>query len=82
LQWLEDEALAKGKTFKRDEWKLDNKLDIPRQQDGFNCGMFVILYIETLVKDSFVDSSSFSSNDVSTYRLKLAKAILRGTLIN
>jgi Ulp1 family protease len=74
--------LAKGKTFKRDEWKLDNKLDIPRQQDGFNCGMFVILYIETLVKDSFVDSSSFPSNDVSTYRLKLAKAILRGTLIN
>jgi len=74
--------LAKGKTFKRDEWKLDNKLDIPRQQDGFNCGMFVILYIETLVKDSFVDSSSFSSNDVSTYRLKLAQAILRGTLIN
>ena len=82
MQWLEDEALAKGKTFKRDEWKLDNKLDIPRQQDGFNCGMFVILYIETLVKDSVVDSSSFSSNDVSTYRLKLAKAILRGTLIN
>jgi Ulp1 family protease len=76
--------LAKGKTFNLADWKLDNneRKVIPRQQDGFNCGMFVILYIDTLVKDSFVDSSSFSSNDVSTYRLKLAKAILRGTLIN
>ena len=80
-----NEALAKRKTFNRAEWKLDNNKHrkvIPRQQDGFNCGMFVILYIDTLVKDSFVDSSSFSSNDVATYRLKLAKAILRGTLIN
>jgi Ulp1 family protease len=77
--------LAKRKTFNRAEWKLDNNKQrkvIPRQQDDFNCGMFVILYIDTLVKDSFVDSSSFSSNDVSNYRLKLAKAILRGTLIN
>jgi len=75
--------LAKRKTFNRNEWKLDNNQQqvIPRQLDGFNCGMFVILYMDTLVKDSFVDSSSFSSNDVSTSRLKLAKAILHGTLL-
>jgi hypothetical protein len=34
------------------------------------------------VKSSFVDSTSFSTSEVPNYRLKLAKAIRRGTLLN
>jgi hypothetical protein len=50
------------------------------QTDGFNCGMFIIMYMDTLVKSSFVDATSFSASEMPNYRLKLAKAITRGKI--
>jgi Ulp1 family protease len=86
LKWLEDEANAKRKLFDRKEWKLDSKTQrqagCPTQTDGFNCGMFIIMYMDTLVKNSIVDATSFSASEMPNYRLKLAKAITRGTLLN
>jgi hypothetical protein len=86
LKWLEDEANAnKRKLFDRNEWKLDSKTQrqagCPTQADGFNCGMFIIMYMDTL-KNSFVHSTSISASEMPNYRLKLAKAIRRGTLSN
>jgi len=85
LKWLEDEANAKRKLFDRNEWKLDCKTQrqagCPTQADGF-CAMFIIMYMDTLVKNSFVDATSFSASEMPNYRLKLAKAITRGTLLN
>jgi Ulp1 family protease len=54
----------------------------PTQTDRWNCGMFIIMYMDTLVKNSFVRSTSFSASEMPNYRLKLAKAIKRGTLSN
>ncbi len=54
----------------------------PRQIDQWNCGMFIIIYMDTLVRNSFVDSTSFSASEMPNYRLLLAKAIRRGTLSN
>ena len=86
MKWLEDEAKAKRKLFDRNEWTLDSKTQnqagCPTQEDDFNCGMFIFMYMDTLVKNSFVDATSFSASEMSNYRLKLAKAIKRGTLSN
>jgi Ulp1 family protease len=86
LKWLEDEANAKRKLFDQKECKLDSKTQrqagCPTQTDGINCGMFIIMYMDTLVKNSFVDATSFSASEMPNYRLKLAKAITRGTLSN
>ena len=86
MKWLEDEAKAKEKLFDRNEWKLDSETQrqagCPRQTDGYNCGLFIIMYMDTLVKNSFVHSNSFSVSEMPNYRLKLAKAIRRGTLLN
>ena len=59
-----------------------NRAGCPTQTDEWNCGMFVIMYMGTLVKNSFVRSTSFSASEMPNYRLKLAKAIKRGTLSN
>jgi hypothetical protein len=40
------------------------------------------MYMDTLVKNSFVRSTSFSASEMPNYRLLLAKAIRRGTLSN
>ena len=81
-----DEAKVKEKLFDRNEWKFDSKTQRQagclRQTDGYNCGLFIIMYMDTLVKNSFVHSSSFSASEMPNYRLKLAKVIRRGTLLN
>ena len=59
-----------------------NRAGCPTQTDEWNCGMFIIMYMDTLVKNSFVRSTSFSASEMPNYRLKLAKAIKRGTLSN
>ena len=87
MKWLEDEAKAKRKLFDRKEWKLDSKTQrqagCPTQTtDGVNCGMFIVMYMDTLVKNSFVRSTSFSASAMPIYRFMLAKAIKRGTLSN
>jgi Ulp1 family protease len=38
-----DEATAKNKTFDILEWQLINMVDIPQQNNGFDCGVFVIV---------------------------------------
>ena len=86
FKWLEDEAKAKNNPFNPIEWKLDSvtqeRPGCPTQTDDWNCGMFIIMYMDTLVKNSFVRSTSFSASEMPNYRLKLAKAITRGTLSN
>ena len=44
--------------------------------------MFIIMYMDTLMKNSLGDATSFSASEMPNYRLKLAKAIKRGTLSN
>ena len=75
FKWLGDEAKAKNKPFNPNEWKLDsvtqNRPGCPIQTDDWNCGMFIIMYMDTLVKNSFVDSTSFSASEMPNYRLLL-----------
>ena len=86
FKWLEDEAKAKNEPFYPNDWKLDSTTQerpgCPTQTDRWNCGMFIIMYMDTLVKNSFVRSTSFSASEMPNYRLKLAKAIKRGALSN
>ena len=56
--------------------KTQRQAGCPTQTtDGVNCGMFIVMYMDTLVKNSFVDATSFSASEMPNYRLKLAKAI-------
>ncbi len=59
---------------------IGNWTGCPTQTDQWNCGMFIIMYMYTLVKNSFVDATSFSASEMPNYRLNLAEAIKRGTL--
>ena len=55
---------------------------VPLQENGFDCGMFVIMYVDSLVNNISVDHSSFTQQQIPEYRLKLAHAIRRGSLNN
>lgn len=55
---------------------------VPLQENGFDCGMFIIMYVDSLVNNISVDHSSFTQQQIPEYRLKLAHAIRRGSLTN
>ena len=52
--------------FNYKEWEIYAPDDIPRQRDGFNCGPFVCLYMECLIKRS--DFSLKYSEKMNDYR--------------
>ena len=54
---------------------------IPTQENGWDCGMFVILVIDSIVNSIPLISSRYSTSDMPEYRLKLAQAILQQSLL-
>ena len=81
---MSDEAKSKMKPFDREEWRIEQRQgrNVPRQTDGFNCGMFVTLVADSLVQGLPLDESSYSQDEMPNYRMRLAKAILLGKLYN
>ena len=81
---MSDEAKSKMKPFDREEWRIEQRqgLNVPRQTDGFNCGMFVTLVADSIVQGLPLDKSSYSQEEMPNYRMRLAKAILLGKLYN
>jgi hypothetical protein len=81
LQWLKDETNDKYPfmQFDETEWRLiDHKNDdTPLQNNGYDCGMYQLLIIDSIINDIVVTSNSFSSSDVVLYRQKLCGFILR-----
>lgn len=67
-----------------DEWTIhpqQNK-NVPRQSNGYDCGMFVILCADCVVNNLPLTEASYSENLLGGYRRKLVKAILLGKLYN
>ena len=77
-----DEAKAKHKAFDKDEWKLFPKQEkrAPIQTNSYDCGMFVIACIDSLVNNLPIEESSYSQEDMPEFRLKLVKSISQGSL--
>jgi len=82
FQWLIDEAAAKHKAFDKDEWKFVARQDekAPLQTNSYDCGMFVIACIDSLVNNLPIEESSYSQVDMPELRLKLIKSICQGNL--
>jgi Ulp1 family protease len=79
---LTAESTAKGVAFDAGEWtEYPEQLNsVPTQENGCDCGMFVILVIDSIFNS--LPLSSYSQSDMPEYRLKLAQAILQQSLYN
>jgi len=73
-KYLSDEAKNKrNELLDLQLWQEVHKTDIPKQLNGYDCGMFMLLYIDRLVHELPLD---FSQKDVSKYRQRLMLTIL------
>jgi Ulp1 family protease len=73
---------ANGVAFDVNEWTEYQKQfsSVPTQENGWDCGMFVILVIDSIVNSIPLISSRYSTSDMPEYRLKLAQAILQQSM--
>jgi sentrin-specific protease 1 len=79
LQYLQDEHMDKKKCpMKSPElWTLvPCTKDTPRQQNGYDCGVFTCLFADLISRDFPFDR--FNENDMSLYREHIALSILEG----
>jgi sentrin-specific protease 1 len=85
LKWLKDESKEKYNNsypVNDEEWQLidQGEVDLPRQSNGYDCGVFIILYAD-FRSDNIPWGNSFQQSEILSYRKKICAAILRGTLL-
>lgn len=84
LKWLEDECNAKRANRDVDtteeNWKFINKKHIPQQNNGIDCGLYVIMNADFLSDGVPVTPKTYSSDHMQNFREKIAADILRCSL--
>uniref|UniRef100_A0A1J3ILX0 Ubiquitin-like-specific protease ESD4 n=1 Tax=Noccaea caerulescens TaxID=107243 RepID=A0A1J3ILX0_NOCCA len=74
-KYLVDEVKDKsGKNIDVSLWDMEHVKDLPRQQNGYDCGMFMLKYIDFYSRGLKL---CFSQKDMPYFRLRTAKEILR-----
>ncbi|CAH8358823.1 unnamed protein product [Eruca vesicaria subsp. sativa] len=74
-KYFVDEVKDKnGKTIDVGSWDMECVKDLPLQQNGYDCGMFMLKYIDFFSRGLGLQ---FSQTDMPYFRLRTAKEILR-----
>ncbi|CAN6913161.1 unnamed protein product [Brassica oleracea] len=74
-KYLGDEAKEKsGKDIDVSSWDMEFVEDLPQQQNGYDCGMFMLKYIDFFSRGLGI---CFSQEHMPYFRLRTAKEILR-----
>jgi len=60
--------------FKKSDWKIDDQCHNPKQENGYDCGVFLILFMDMLMLSLPL---MFGSDDISLTRKKLTMVLLR-----
>ncbi|KAI0843727.1 cysteine proteinase [Hypoxylon sp. FL0890] len=71
-QWLEAYL---GKNYIAEEWKTE-RYKVPRQTNGYDCGMFVIT--NSIYLSLGIDPSGYSQGDMPLQRLRIAAMLMNG----
>ena len=79
LQYLQDESIKRnGANFNLNEWELISTTDkVPQQENGFDCGVFTIMYADFITDDLPL---KFSQNEMPLFRRKICANVLRGSI--
>ena len=72
LGWIEQEHIAKGKAFNRQQWKTLKKV-APRQTNGYDCGPFTCMFAAFINNDKPL---AFKQKDMAKMRARLVWSIL------
>jgi sentrin-specific protease 1 len=81
LKWVKEEANTENLAFDSSEWTLQYEGESPQQDNGCDCGIFVLMLIDFFTDSLEVDANCFTQEIVTnTSRRKLANDIFKGCL--
>jgi len=60
----------------KEEWSLINK-DAPQQENGYDCGVFAIMFADMICGDLQIQ---FEQRDINSFRIKICHSIRTGKL--
>ena len=81
LNWVKEEANTENLAFDSSEWTLEYEGKSPQQDNGCDCGIFVLMLIDFLTDSLEVNDNCFTQENVtSTSRRKIANDIFKGCL--
>jgi len=75
--YMRDKHLELQRPFDANQWQLSNTVNVPRQVNGIDCGVFTIMYMDFLMDRLPI---IFSQDDILLCRRKICASILRGSL--
>jgi sentrin-specific protease 1 len=77
-RWFrEDVKDKKGVEVDTSEWALRNELNVPQQQNGFDCGVFAVTFADFLSDNLPLQ---FNQQEITENRLRFASSIIEGSL--
>ncbi|PIA17144.1 cysteine proteinase [Coemansia reversa NRRL 1564] len=80
MNYLHEESKDKqGNDFNEDGWSMKCEKEIPRQHNGYDCGVFAIMFAEYLSRDAPL---SFSQDNLPFLRRKATYEIATGSLVS
>lgn len=84
-RWLEDQRKAKhSATIQAEQrWDIVCFKNVPQQNDGYNCGVFMLANALLMIDNRFHQvKNKLSFEDVEAFRLKVASSIFKGGFLN
>ena len=81
--WMREECRDKGVRFVEADWKdYIGSLDVPRQTNMWDCGLFVCKYIENLARGiKATDGMAFAEADMPKIRDEVCMSLIKGRLV-
>ncbi|XP_043271206.1 sentrin-specific protease 1-like [Venturia canescens] len=77
-KYLIEEAKEKGNDQnKKKEWSLATKMDIPRQMNGYDCGVFVCLYTKHVIEKK---EMNFTQQEMPQIRQQIRRELETGII--
>ncbi|XP_020897611.1 putative ubiquitin-like-specific protease 1B [Exaiptasia diaphana] len=77
--FLKCEAKRRNKQLDLDLWVDETPKNIPHQDNDYDCGVFMCMYIESLSRCKY---PSFNQSDMGQLRLQMKNEILSRSLVN
>ncbi|XP_043275305.1 sentrin-specific protease 1-like [Venturia canescens] len=80
LEYLKEEVEEKGvKPIRREDWSLETKMNIPRQTNGYDCGIFTCMFARYEARNK---EFNFTQRDMPQIRTKMIRELQMRCLEN
>jgi sentrin-specific protease 1 len=81
LKWIEKECEIDRKPFCQSEWITLNNRNCPQQDNGTDCGLFLLMNVDVLSDSIPLHNTTYSANNMPHFRQKIACDIIRGNVL-